>query len=166
MKLFLLSIAAIFTLFGCADEDKMNYYNTAAVDEVNATYHKVLVSSLSNISENENISTWGFMPCSETSFLDNDIADKLGRPNENTNKIVYVYGTSSSYKYNYIYYYYLNITIYDNNSCDTLLPNLHTVKFTQEEIKAPTQGMIDYYVELIKTEPYKNIYENIIYIKE
>ena len=161
MKLFLLSIAAIFILFGCADEDKINYSNT--IDDVNATYHKVLVSSLSNISENENISTWGFMPCSETSFLDNDIADKLGRPNENTNKIVYVYGTSTT---DYVRYYFLDITIYDNNSCDTLLPNLHTVKFTQDKVEAPAQGMIDYYVELIKTEPYKNIYENIIYIKE
>ncbi len=31
---------------------------------------------------------------------------------------------------------------------------------------SPVQGMIDYYVELIKTEPYKNLYEHIIYIKE
>ena len=115
------------------------------------------------ISENDNISTWGFIPCNANSFLDNDIADKLGRPNNNTNKIVYVYGTSTT---DYVRYYFLDITIYDNNSCDTLLPNLHTVKFTQDKVEAPAQGMIDYYVELIKTEPYKNIYENIIYIKE
>lgn len=159
MKLFLLSIAAIFTLFGCAEEDKINYSNT--IDEVNATYHKVLVSSLSNISENDNISTWGFIPCNANSFLDNDIADKLGRPNDNTNKIVYIAGENSTH--GYVYYYFLDITIYDNNTCTTIL---HTTSFKQYQIEAPAQGMIDYYVELIKTEPYKNIYENIIYIKE
>lgn len=161
MKKIIITLFTIFALFGCAEDEKVDDSNTA--DDTNATYHKVLVSSLSNISENDNVSTWGFMPCNADSFLDNDIADKLGRPNNNTKKIVYVYGLSST---GHGRYYYLDIIIYDNNLCDNLLSNIHRVTFKQHEIEAPAQGMIDYYVELIKTEPYKNLYEHIIHIKE
>lgn len=164
MKKIIITFFTIFALFGCAEDEKNNIISNCdnSSNDLN-NYHKVLVSSLSNIPESDNISTWGFMPCDANSFLDNDIADKLGRPNNNTKKIVYVYGLSTT---DYVRYYFLDITIYDNNLCDTSLPNLHTVKFTQDKIKAPAQEMIDYYTELIKTEPYKNLYEHIIYVKE
>lgn len=165
MKKFIMAVFLVFMLFGCADDKNQSLQNPSdnnSIGDNNTSnqdeYFKAIINTLSNIPVSDNVSQWGFEPYDETDNLHVFLADKLGRPNKNTNKIVYISShTSDSYKY---------YKIYENNSDLTKL--LHRMEFylPYYDTSDMEHAVIDYYIKFIKTEPYKTIYKETIYIKK
>ncbi len=173
MKKIIITLFTIFALFGCAEDEKNQPIplpypqdnNTGGDNNTNNIdkYYKVLLSCISNISTSDNVSTWGFEPYNPTNYLHVYIADKLGRPSINSKKIVYVSGDWGYTSLNFFY----NFNIYDNNTADPSY--LHQMTFDSPDktsLSSIEHNIIDYYTKFIKTEPYKNLYEHIIYVKE
>lgn len=168
MKKVIMAVFLVFILFACADDKNQSLQypsdnnstgdnNTYNQDE----YFKAIINTLSNIPISDNVSQWGFEPYDETDNLHIFLADKLGRPNKNTNKIAYISG-HSDYSHNEYSY-----TIYENNSDLTKL--LHRMEFYlpyNYNSSDMEHAVIDYYAKFIKTEPYKTIYKETIYIKK
>lgn len=163
MQKFIIAVFLVFMIFGCADDkNSLDNNSTGNNNPSNqGEYFKAIINTLSNIPVSDNVSQWGFEPDDETDNLHVFLADKLGRPNKNTNKIVYILGYSD-YSHNEYSY-----TIYDNNS--DLIKPLHRMKFYLPYTYNSSDmehAIIDYYIKFIKTEPHKTIYEETIYIKK
>lgn len=170
MKKVIMAVFLVFILFGCAEDENQSIFNpsdnnstgdnnTSNQDE----YFKAIINTLSNIPVSDNVSQWGFEPFDETNYLHVFMADKLGRPTINSNKIVYIYSDYSSNVYSQYYYF----IIYENNTSDA--SKLHKMVFDLPyymSMSSMEHAIIDYYTKFIKTEPYKNIYEETIYIKK
>ncbi len=86
LLIFVLSLMAIFA--GCAD-DKDNNTDTETDIPENITY-SFLVDSLSLIDKTDNTSEWRFLPYDDTDPLEAVFADMLGRPDNETDKIMCV----------------------------------------------------------------------------
>ncbi len=86
LLIFVLSLMAIFA--GCAD-DKDNNTDTETDIPENITY-SFLVDSLSFIDKTDNTSEWRFLPYDDTDPLEAVFADMLGRPDNETDKIMCV----------------------------------------------------------------------------
>lgn len=177
MKKIIITLFTIFALFGCAEDEKNQPIplpcpsdnntdgdnNTNNIDK----YYKVSLSCISNLSTSDNVSTWGFEPYNPTNYLHVYIADKLCRPSINSKKIVYVSGDYRDYSTNLYVKFYYDFNIYDNNTSDSSY--LHKMTFDlpyNTSLSSIEHNVINYYTQFIKTEPYKNLYEHIIYIKE
>lgn len=158
MKKFIMAVFLVFMIFGCADDKNQSLQNPSDNNTSNQDeYFEAIINTISNIPVSDNISQWGFIPYYEDDFLDVFLADKLGRPNKNTNKIVYIYTSSGQYT---------KFKIYENKYADHIL--LHQMDFyvPYYDFRDIKHYVIDYYTKFIKTEPYKNIYEETIYIKK
>ena len=128
MKKFIMAVFLVFMIFGCAEDENQSIFNpsdNSSTGDNNTSnqdeYFKAIINTLSNIPVSDNVSQWGFEPYDETDNLHVFLADKLGKPNKNTNKIAYISGDSD---YNHNEYSY---TIYENNSDLTKL--LHRMEF-------------------------------------
>ena len=169
-KIFLLLIIMV-TLFGCADDKNQSLQNPSdnnSTEDNNTSnqdeYFKAIISTISNIPVSDNVSQWGFEPYYTTDYLDVFIADKLGRPTINSNKIVDIHGGYSSDAYSPHY----DFVIYEFK--DSYKHVLHRMVFdlppTSLSMSSMEHAIIDYYTKFIKTEPYKNTYHETIYIKK
>lgn len=155
MKKFIMAVFLVFMLFGCADDENTTRNNNILNPD---EYFEVAIDTLTNIPVSDNVSQWGFEPYDETQNLHVFLADKLGRPNKNTNNIKYISGT--------VYPQYFYFDIYENNATDA--SKLHEMVFylPYSNTSGIEHAIIDYYIKFIKTEPYKTIYKETIYIKK
>lgn len=160
MKKYLIILVLIFTVVGCADDDKGNKSsnniqdNTSYDNNTGYTYH-VVVDSVSYISKDDNMSQGGYLPCEHNSLTE-VFADKLGRPIDNTTKVYYVTIRDG-------YSYFTNnsdiVRLYDNDDCYNGL-------IFRMEIKPymPTSISMQYMINQIKTNSYENRYQEDVYI--
>lgn len=99
-KIFIMFVLSLMTVLfaGCADDkgepniiyEKDNNTDTGTdIPEIpeNITY-SFLVNSVSHIDKTDNTSEWRFLPLNETNPLDAVIADMLGRPDNESDKIM------------------------------------------------------------------------------
>ena len=112
MKKVIMAVFLVFMLFGCADDKNQSLQNPSdnnSIGDNNTSnqdeYFKAIINTLSNIPVSDNVSQWGFEPFDETNYLHVFMADKLGRPTINSNKIVYIYSDYSSNVYSQYYYF-------------------------------------------------------------
>lgn len=90
-KLLIMFVLSLMTVLfaGCADEKDNNTDIVIDTLPENITY-SFLVDSLSFIDKTDNTSEWRFLPYDDTDPLEAVFADMLGRPDNETDKIMCV----------------------------------------------------------------------------
>ena len=179
MNKIIMTIFAIFVLFGCGEENSgrtslpyppdnntggSNDNNTVSIDN----YITVLISSVSYIPKSDNISTYGFEPCNKDDFFQVYMADILGRADSNTSKTVYIDYTwgGTCYTPSSSRYFCSRIYLSDSDKCDYYNTKIHEVIFyTSYSQQDYDRAFFNYYADFLKNEPYTNLYEEPVQIK-
>ncbi len=167
MKNILILLVLAFAIIGCADDKKDsdssipndNYQNVddnlSSTDNIDTPQNKyaIIIDSYSHIPRSDNMSEWGFVPYYDDDALESVVADKLGRPTDNTTKTVKVHmnfhkvcvnnnGGDCMAK----------IYIYDNAIGWILSISISYYPYIPDSI------MRDYLINQVKNHPYENRY--------
>lgn len=189
MKNILILLVLVFAIIGCADDKKDsdsstpndNYQNVddnlSSTDNIDIPQNKyaIIIDSYSHIPRSDNMSEWFFLPY-HNSALNNVVADKLGRPTDNTTKTVCVWmDFYSKICVNNNYYCEADIDIYQNkNYSDTsdydygklCLDGSVGIGNSEHILSVeisyypdiPDSIMLDYLINQVKNHPYENRY--------